>query len=102
MITDYQDICAICGRPAECTHHLIFGSEKRLLADQDGLTIPMCNRCHNMGMPTTRLHDNIMAEALSKIVGQLAWEKDWIIKNPGMAPEQSRNEFRRRYGKSYL
>jgi hypothetical protein len=90
MITKYTEICLICGKPAECTHHLIFGTGLRQLADQDGLTIPLCNSCHNMGKDC--IHGNHIAEALSKIIGQLQFE----------AEKGTREEFRARYGRSYL
>jgi hypothetical protein len=92
IITEYKEICFFCGRPAEGEHHLIFGTAGRELAEKDGLKVPTCNKCHNMGKLTERIHDNPMAEKLSKMLGQAIYEKD--IGN--------REEFRKRYGKSYL
>lgn len=85
-------ICLFCGRPAECEHHLLFGRGIRELAEKDGLKVPSCNNCHNMGRVEERVHDNPMAEKLSKILGQAIYE----------AKVGSREEFRARYGKSYL
>ena len=28
-VTEYEEICVFCGRPAECEHHLIFGISER-------------------------------------------------------------------------
>lgn len=92
IVTDYNEICFFCGRPAECVHHLLFGNGTRALADQDGLKVPSCHKCHNLGRTTERIHDNVMAEKLSKILGQAIYE----------AKIGSREEFRARYGKSYL
>lgn len=92
IVTDYEKICLFCGRPAECEHHLLFGTGKRELAEQDGLKVPSCNNCHNIGQVTGRIHDNPMAERLSKILGQAVYE----------AKIGSREDFRLRYGKSYL
>ena len=81
IVVDYDNICAVCGKPKECTHHLIFGRGFHNLADEDGLTIPMCNGCHNMQytpFKTAQIHDNSMAESLSKMLGQLAWEENDI------------------------
>jgi hypothetical protein len=100
ILTDNKDYCFFCGRPAECKHHLIFGSSNRQLADEDGLTIPACNCCHNMGNVKDRIHDNPMAEKMSKIIGQLAWENKGIAS--GLNPYGARELFRKRYGKSYL
>lgn len=90
IVTDYTDICIFCGRPAECEHHLIFGRGLRNLAEQDGLKVPCCNNCHNMGKE--RIHENPMAEKLSKMLGQALWENNY----------GDRDDFRKRYGKSYL
>lgn len=100
MITEYTDICAICGRPAEAKHHLVFGAGLRRLAEEDNLTIPLCNECHNMGTRISRVHDNPMAEALSKICGQLEFEKKQILK--GRSEKEARKDFKTRYGRSYL
>ena len=106
IVTKHESICAICGRPAECKHHLISGSGRRQLADKDSLIIPLCNRHHNMGNSTERLHDNPVAEALSKMVGQLAWEKRYIARRAEVPfddlEEEAREEFMARYGESYL
>ena len=92
IVTDHEGICLFCGRPAECEHHLLFGNGTRELAEADGLKVPSCNRCHNMGRVAEHIHDNPMAEKLSKMLGQAVYE----------AKIGSREEFRARYGKSYL
>lgn len=92
IVTGNERVCFFCGRPAECEHHLLFGSGIRELAEQDGLKVPACNGCHNMGRVSGRIHDNPMAEKLSKILGQAVYE----------AKIGTREEFRARYGKSYL
>lgn len=92
IVTEYKDICFFCGAPAECEHHLLFGSGTRQLADKDGLKVPSCNKCHNMGQINERIHENPMAEKLSKMLGQAIYE----------GRIGTREEFRRRYGKSYL
>ena len=83
IVTDYAGICFFCGKPAECEHHLLFGNGIRELAEQDGLKVPACNKCHNMGKQT---------EKLSKMLGQAIYE----------SKIGTREEFRKRYGKSYL
>ena len=49
IVTDYPGICFICGRPSEAEHHLVFGTAGRELSEKDGLKVPVCNDCHNMG-----------------------------------------------------
>ena len=75
IVTEYDGICFFCGKPAECEHHLLFGNGIRELAEQDGLKVPMCNKCHNMGKQIERIHENIMAEKLSKMLGQAIYMK---------------------------
>ena len=99
ILTKYNDYCLFCGRPVESTHHLI-GGPNRKKADQDGLYVPCCNGCHNMGQTMQRIHGNPMAEILSKMLGQLAFEKREVAK--GSTEEQAREAFRQRYGVSYL
>lgn len=92
LLTEYKNVCFFCGRPAECEHHLLFGNGKRKLAEEDGLKVPACHNCHTIGRLTSRIHDNIIAEKLSKMLGQAVYE----------GKIGTREEFRRRYGKSYL
>lgn len=92
IVTEYKSICFFCGNPAECEHHLLFGNGTRALAEEDGLKVPCCNRHHNSGAINERIHDNSMAEKLSKIFGQAIFEKEI----------GTREDFRKRYGKSYL
>lgn len=98
ILTDY-DICVICGRPKECTHHLIPGTAKRNLCEADGLKIPLCNNHHNMAGKES-IHGTEVAEHMGRIAAQLAWEKRYIIEHG--YDGQEREQFRRRYGKSYL
>lgn len=122
ILTDYEDICAICGSKKECCHHLVFGASLRKLADEDGLTLPLCNKCHNFALhQTEQIHENPMAETLSKIAGQLAWEENDIaeeladLKNrlnefAGIPDrettesirETARKRFMARYGRNYI
>lgn len=100
IITRYPDISVFTGAPAECKHHLVFGRGLRELADKDGLWIPLTNKEHNMGSNGEKIHGNMAAEKLSKIAGQLAWEKEYYRK--GRDGDPARAEFMRRYGRSYL
>ena len=83
-ITEYTEYCLICGTPSTDPHHCLSGSDRRH-ADEDGLVIPVCRACHRF------IHDNPKALTMSKIIGQLAYEK-----------EHTRDEFRARYRHSYL
>ena len=101
VVTEYDGICFLCGRAADGQHHLIFGRSERKLADEDGLKVPVCNRCHNAGAILEKIHGNPVAEKMSKMIGQLAWEKSQLTDDPEIARE-IRKMFMDRYGKSYL
>ena len=98
-ITEYNEYCLFCGRPVEAKHHLI-GGPNRKKAEEDGLKIPCCNNCHNIGYVLTRILGNPMAEMMSKMMGQLAWEKRAVA--GGKTEKEAREAFRSRYGISYL
>lgn len=116
ILTDYNNVCAICGKPATAEHHLIFGNALRKLAEEDGVKIPICDTCHTKSiMIISRIHDNTTAEHLSKMLGQMAWERHYIAqgveevsKTAGLGytakdiEDEARDRFRRRYGRSYL
>lgn len=76
IVTDYPEICFICGRPSEAEHHLVFGTAGRELSEKDGLKVPVCNNCHNMGEILMRIHGNPMAERMSKIIGRWPGKKN--------------------------
>ena len=91
MITDYTEICILCGRPKEDTHHLLNGNN-RATCDEDNITIPLCRKCH------TEIHKNATCEKLCKIIGQLAWESNYYAEGR----KDARKQFFNRYRKSYI
>ena len=94
MITNYDAYCLICGKPRTDIHHLVFGNSKRRIADTDGLTIPLCTGCHEL------MHRQKEMQVMSHIAGQLFYERNMCAS--GLAPDEAREEFRKRYGISYL
>lgn len=91
MITKYEQYCVICGKPKDDIHHLVFGIANRKLSDEDSLTIPVCREHHEL------LHKY---SVISKIIGQLAYERDKCAEGYGV--DAARESFRMRYGKSFL
>ena len=51
--------------------------------------------------PVDRIHENRMAEKLSKMLGQAIFERDYIILNRSDG-EEARKAFMLRYGRNYL
>lgn len=115
IVTKYEKYSSFSGSPMECLHHLLFGRGIRNLADADGVWIPLLNSEHNMSPNGTKyqIHDNPAAEKLSKIAGQLAWERKYLAdkladdENLGHQSsedwmDEAREAFRHRYGESFL
>lgn len=100
IVTEFNRYCVFCSRPTEEEHHLLFGRGTRKLAEKDGIKVPVCSYCHTQNPVAQRIHDNTMAEKLSKIAGQLAWEKRCVAS--GKTEEEARADFTKRYGRSYL
>lgn len=100
-LTDNASYCFFCGCPSECDHHLIFGTSGREFAEKYGLKVPICAKCHTISVhKSDRIHDNPMAEKLSKMLGQMTWERDRALE--GMDKEQIRDRFIKERGVSYL
>lgn len=85
--TTNTDCCYICGQWATDVHHVIHGTANRKLADEDGLTVKLCRRCH------TLLHDKGNMDKELQKIGQRAW-----MNHNGASVE----DFIKRYGKNYL
>lgn len=104
MITKYDKLCAICNRPATHIHHLVEGNGKRDLSDRYGMTIPLCADCHNM--TKNSVHLNTKMNAMSHIIGQLWYERQYIAEKAELPfedlGEEARESFLKTFGKSYL
>lgn len=100
MITKFDELCIICNKPSVDTHHLIPGTSGRRLSDEDGLTIPLCRNCHD------QIHNNDKMLVLTKIIGQLAWEREYLIKKYELPFDdlstECRTAFMERYSKGYI
>ena len=90
-----KSVCYICGRNGAADpldRHHIYGGANRKLSEEDGLCVMLChNDCHLFG--ESAVHQNHDVNLWMKQVGQryamlvYGWTED---------------EFRQRYGKSYL
>lgn len=92
-IIQRERACFLCGAqyPLEC-HHCMHGSANRRLADEDGLTVYLCHRCHRgtYGVHGREGHD--LDLTLKKIA-----ETRWI-----QMTGKTKEDFIRRYGRNYL
>jgi len=105
VLTKYEDISVFSGRPKQSDHHLIPGIHRNN-SERYGLKIPLTNDEHNLSSNGTvnQIHGNPAAESLSRLLGQVAFEKEYYRKmvcgNTDADP--AREEFRKTFGKSYL
>ena len=98
----FSGYCFFCGAPVNgCEHHLLFGNALRQLAEEDGLKVHVCNNCHTTGERLRRIHDNPMAEKLSKMLGQALFERNVIANKEVETIDEAREKFRKRYGFSF-
>ncbi len=107
ILTKYPDLSVFSSKPATCSHHLVFGryGAWRDLSDKLGLTIPLTDGEHNMSSKgtTNHIHGNSAAEKLSKMLGQVAFEKEYYRKKVVEDDsDPAREEFRRLFGESFL
>lgn len=104
MITKYEKYCVICGKPAEAVHHLVEGSNGRNKSEKFDMKCPLCAECHNM--TDNSVHFNSKMNAMSHIIGQLWFERNYILAKHELPfeglDEEAREQFRKEFGKSYL
>lgn len=83
--------CFFCKRSGDLHHHhIFFGTSNRKLSDEDGCWIYLCPSHHNMSSES--VHQSRVMDLALKVLCQKEWEKIY----------GNREEFIKRYGKSYL
>ena len=117
ILTKYEQYSAFSGTPKTCEHHLRFGrfGTWRNLSEKYGLKIPLIDSEHNMSSKGTinQIHGNPAAEHLSKMLGQVAYEKFYLAmklaESEGLGYQsaedwmsEAREDFRRIFGESFL
>ena len=87
IIKTVPGVCLLCGKtgPTE-KHHLMSGTANRRLAEEDGLFIYLCPMCHQI------VHMDPKVNRTTKAFAEKVW-RDYYGK--------SKEEFIKRYGKSY-
>lgn len=92
-IVYYEDRCAVCGsRVGLEKHHIFYGTANRKLADKDGLTVMLCAG-HHRGSPNGVHGGNTKLDLELKATAQAKWMEYYGL---------SEDDFRSRYGKSWL
>lgn len=118
IVTEDLRHCIICNRVADAVHHLLSGGQRKR-ADNDGLIVGLCNEDHNLYEDnyykdkvlgyTCDFHHCRKMEILGKMIGQLAWEKEYYrnicrknLSSFDADHDVAREMFLRMYGKKYL
>jgi hypothetical protein len=92
IITKDLEHCIECGRTNIEKHEVFFGTANRKLSIEDGLVIPLCKMLHHNGNLIGIHKDNELNKKWKKIA-QKAWQEHY---------NKTEDDFRARYGKSYL
>lgn len=92
IIPGDNEFCYLCKKMSLKTqghevHHMIFGTGKRKLADEDGLTVHLCSLHHRM------LHDRGDYKRELQELAEETWMKHY---------NKTVDDFIKRYGISYL
>ena len=91
VLTDDLEHCIICGKSPAQLHHVFSGEHiNRVYAEEDGFIIPLC-WMHHTGDWKRSVHGNPALGLKFKRMAQWKYEET-----------HTRDEFRKRYGKSYL
>ena len=100
MITKFDELCIICNKPATDHHHIFKGVKQRHLCTEDELLLPLCREHHEA------VHNTKELNVLCQIIGQLAYERDFLIQKYELPfddlAKECRAAFMERYSKGYL
>ena len=100
IVTQYTDYCLLCRAEREAMHHCIPGNANRAKSDKYKLVVPLCNFHHNLGPNSA--HTNVALGTALKIIGQLAFEKEYYRNELRYSDDPARDKFRKEFGKSFV
>lgn len=81
--------CYLCGLRCKTHKHHIFDGPNRRLSEKDNFIVYLCPNCHNMGR--VNVHNNIALRRQLQREAQKEYEQT-----------HTRDEFIKRYGRSFL
>lgn len=92
-IIQNEKCCFFCGVTTGLElHHCIHGTANRRLADEDGLTVWLCGRCHRGQYGVHGRDGHGLDDVLKKIA-----ETRWL-----QMTKKTKEDFIARYGRNYL
>ena len=84
--------CLICGTTIDLhRHHIFHGTSNKQISENEGCWVWLCFHHHDDGSKEC-IHNNPQYEKTMQMFCQYVWERE----------KGSRDEFRKKFGKSYL
>lgn len=90
LILQHEKACYICGTTLNLHLHHIYGGANRSISDKDGCVVYLCVN-HHTGAQGVHLNHKI------DLALKVRCQKEWQKQN-----KKSKDDFIKRYGKSYL
>ena len=93
---EYWGYCSFTGQPTTIYHHLVYGNGNKAKSEKYGLKLPVVTKPHY------DMHHNETAMKLSRMLGQMAYEKEYFRKQCNGSNKDARESFRSEFGESFL
>lgn len=90
-----EPVCWICRSPYVHRHHIFPGHGRRKISDEEGCWVYLCGPHHNMS--DKGVHFDHELDAFFRRDAQSRWER-----REGLEGDEAHDEFRKRFGISYL
>ena len=87
--------CFVCGSNVVAVHHVYGGTGRRPISDREGCWVYLCPYHHNASNDGVHFNKDLDIEI--KRICQSRWER-----REGLEGEGAHDEFRKRFGISYL
>lgn len=98
VVMPLRNRCCVCGSDKlVATHEIFYGTANRKKSIEDGMLVNLCGNHHNLS--SNGVHYDKELDLKLKKIGQQKWEQVYGKTDGETTP---REQFIKRYGKSYL
>ena len=91
--------CLVCGSGNVEQHHVLFGNPRRKYADQDGLWVWICRKCHETNKDSVHLDPSHIKDHYLQRLAQETLIKQYV--RQGYPADVARDMFLQRYGRFF-